>query len=561
MILRSPHAAGTLIALVALLAPSAAVAQGGPPPIVREAIDATIEMLEASDRASLDRYVAERLDAPYRAALGDTAADHLTALRDAVRGSTGDIGVERVDDDLLLQLSGAARVTVRMRLDESTGRVGLLELVGREEADSGPGDPRMVRLRAIESLGGTLSPDVFIAEHVSPDLVRALGDRLRPVLDSIARAASASMQLATGPAPDGRAVRFSFRGGANLDVDVTVDEREPHLIVGLELVPVEAGGRGPAESVTPDRLPAVLSELESGGFAGAALVVRNGEVVHRQAYGEADAGSGRANRPTTVFDLGSLPFDFTAGAVYRLAELGRIGLDDPIARYLPDVPADKRSLTVRHVLEHRSGLPNFHHLPGDPDPDLTWIDREEAERRILAMPLLFEPGSERAVSHSSYGLLAAIVDRVAPGGYAGFLRTEFFEPAGMTRTGFYGDDLGLGAEAFAEGRGLQASEPNTPPNWGPTSWLIMGSGGMVSTVDDLHRWATYMRDSGVLTGERREAFLARPVVVGGSERGFAAIMAWNAADDSAVYLLTNTGGPTSPIGDVVRGVMRWAVGG
>lgn len=158
------------------------------------------------------------------------------------------------------------------------------------------------------------------------------------------------------------------------------------------------------------------------------------------------------------------------------------------------------------------------------------------------------------MSHSAFGLLAALVERVSGRPYGTFLREEFFTPAGMTRTGFYGDDLGLPTSEFAVGYGVQAADPNIPPNWGPTSWLVMGSGGMVSTASDLKRWFDYVRTSDVLTGERLEAFQRRPFVVGGSERGFLNAMAWDRGDRE-VYLLSNSGGPGTTTDDLVRGII------
>jgi CubicO group peptidase (beta-lactamase class C family) len=285
------------------------------------------------------------------------------------------------------------------------------------------------------------------------------------------------------------------------------------------------------------------------------VAIRKGEVVLDDAYGFADPAAGRATTAETVFDIGSLPFDFTRAAIYLLAQRGELTLDDPITRWFPVVPADKRSMTVRHLLIHRSGLPNFHDRKGDADRDLTWIDRSEAEERILAQPLRFPPGEQAQVSHSAFGLLAAIVERASGRPYAEFLREEFFAPAGMERTGMYGDDLGLSPEAFAIGTGMQASDPNIPPLWGPASWLVMGSGGMVSTAADLQRWFEFTRSGGLLQGEFREMFLARPFVVGGSERGFAGLIAWDLAD-SAVFMVSNTGGPGSVTGSLVRELLQ-----
>ena len=96
-----------------------------------------------------------------------------------------------------------------------------------------------------------------------------------------------------------------------------------------------------------------------------------------------------------------------------------------------------------------SGMPNFHHRAGDADRDLSWIDREIAERRILTAPLLFPPGEGNAHSHSAFTLLSAIVERVTDMSYQDFLKDNFFDPVGMTVTGPFGVTLGHPIERFA----------------------------------------------------------------------------------------------------------------
>lgn len=146
------------------------------------------------------------------------------------------------------------------------------------------------------------------------------------------------------------------------------------------------------------------------------------------------------------------------------------------------MPEERAALTPRMILEGRSGLPNFHGAESDWDADLQWIDRATAVKRIFALPLLFVPGAQRQHSHSAYGLLAAVVEIASGQTYPEFVRSEILRPLGMSRTGCYGKTLGLPADAFATGYGTRsAGVPNIPPNWGPTSWLVMGS---FTRIDD-----------------------------------------------------------------------------
>lgn len=296
--------------------------------------------------------------------------------------------------------------------------------------------------------------------------------------------------------------------------------------------------------LTWDELDATFRELHEEGLFVSAVVhfVRDGEIVLERGYGAANRDLGAPVEVDTVFGIGSTPIDFTVAALLLLDQRGELTLDDSIADHLDEVPDDKASITLRHLITGQSGLPDFHDVPGDWDADLAWIDRDTAVRRILAQPLLFEPGTSRAHSHSAYGLVSAILEIVSGRDYEDFVRAELFEPAGMTRTGMYGQSLGLELGDFAVGVGASSvGVPNIPPNWGPTSWLVLGSGGMASTVPDLMRFYRTMRSGDVLDEERAARFRGETVGVGGSDRGFFLFHAADGGGDEALFLVSGEG--------------------
>ena len=193
-------------------------------------------------------------------------------------------------------------------------------------------------------------------------------------------------------------------------------------------------------------------------------------------------------------------------------------------------------MTLQQLMLGQSGLPNFHHDPElDDNYDLSWIDRAEAIDRILNQPLLFPPGEERAHSHSAFVLLAAVVEVVTGTTYPEYIRTTFLEPMGMNHTGFYGEKDRFEAEQFAVGYGQQVAEKNIPINWGPTSWLVMGSGGMFSTVEDLHTWIREIRSGKYLSTTALNTYGMGGLASGISDRGFIA-MYINDPDNTIIYL-------------------------
>ncbi len=262
------------------------------------------------------------------------------------------------------------------------------------------------------------------------------------------------------------------------------------------------------DTVTPLK-EAIAGEMEAAaqdGFDGGVMVVRDANIIFEKAYGFANREKKIPNRIDTIYAIGSAPIDFTKAAIFLLRDRGKLELEDSLGKFFHDVPADKRDITIRELMTGQSGLPDFHDLPGDKDPDHTWIDRDEAVRRMFAQRLLFDPGSGEQHSHSAWGLLAAIVEVASGQSYPQFTREHVFQPLGMRDTGFFGEPLPEARTAVGYGH-RKAGEPNSSPHWGPTSWLVMGSGGQVSTLRDMFRFAVGMRAGTVLTAQSTRDYL------------------------------------------------------
>jgi CubicO group peptidase (beta-lactamase class C family) len=420
---------------------------------------------------------------------------------------------------------------------------------GRLAAQDGP--PPAVReavsrvLQLFQSRGR--EPLLRFADDVmAPSYRSAFGEEeLVAHLDALREAGRGrTSDVAVRPRPDG-GLELTLAGGARFLLELD----DAAKVVRLEIAPdAPASGPGgdeaPVEPATWEGLEALLDAEAARGFSGVVLAMRDGEVALRRAYGPADRSTGRPVALETAFGIGSTPIDFTVAATRLLVARGVLGLDVPVTRYLDGVPADRAGLTIDHILTGRSGLPDFHDTAEDWDPDLAWIDRETAVRRILAQPLLFEPGTAESHSHSAYVLLAAIIEEVSGQPYARFIRSEILEPLGMSRTGFYGESLDLRVDDFAVGYGVSAvGLPNIPPNWGPTSWLVMGSGGMYSTLDDLDRYYGALAD-GTLPGLEPGWPGGEVAFTGGSDRGYFMLLAID-EEGNSVLLLSNSGGEGS----------------
>ena len=259
----------------------------------------------------------------------------------------------------------------------------------------------------------------------------------------------------------------------------------------LALVLVVLGGCGGQTGTVPRELdPAFADSLFAaydGNVPGAAvLVLRNGRPVVARAYGLADLENGVPVEPATNFRLASITKQFTATAILRLVESGRLSLDASLTELFDDFPAYGAAITVRHLLTHTSGLRDYD--DGSMIPDTTTVPVLDAD--VLAMmasvdSTLFPPGSAYRYSNSGYAVLAQIVERVSGERFEDYLRTHLFEPAGMDST-----------VAFVNGRntvpkrafGYAETDSGFVFRDQSLTSAVLGDGGIYSSVVDLAAW-------------------------------------------------------------------------
>jgi CubicO group peptidase (beta-lactamase class C family) len=416
------------------------------------------------------------------------------------------------------------------------------------------GPPQFVKdaVKAVEVLlssDGETTIQTFIDKAMVPDQDRdriALIERLRLMREE-----------ASGPFDD-LAVEAE-QDGVRLILGADGVEKQIKLVLGPEgISEIFLLATSPAIDLRRDNLRANFDLLEAEGMSGLVYIRLGGQLVFEHAFGMANKELGIPNTLNTIFGTGSRPIDYTQAAIYLLDQQSHLDMDDTIDRYFSNVPQDKRLITIRHLMTGQSGLPDFFHTKKDWDPDLAWIDRETAERRILTQKLHFTPGTEREHSHGAFVLLAALIERVTGTLYYGFIREHFLDPAKMMRTGEYGEIRGLTVSNFAAGYGRKSvGLPNIPPNWGPTSWLIKGSGGMYSTLGDLLNFYEYLRSGNVLDHQHAVAFLRPTVNVDGSDRGFELFSAYTPPGNQ-VYLFLNQKGDLDKMRQLFRALERLA---
>ena len=212
----------------------------------------------------------------------------------------------------------------------------------------------------------------------------------------------------------------------------------------------------------------------------------DGRSVLEKGFGMADLERGTANRPDTIFEAGSVSKQFTAAAVLLLARDGKLSLDDPIQKYLPELPDYGTALTIRHLLTHTSGMRDWGSVAGIGGwPRTTRVYTHAHVLDILSRQraLNFVPGSRWSYSNSGFNLAAILVARVSGMSFSEFTRQRLFHPLGMTSTSWRDDHTrivprrALAYEREDDGYHLDLPFEN-----------VYGNGGLLTTVGDLLKW-------------------------------------------------------------------------
>ena len=238
---------------------------------------------------------------------------------------------------------------------------------------------------------------------------------------------------------------------------------------------------------------------ESAGFTGAILAAKNGSVVAAVGVGSADLEGKTPNTPDTLFEIASATKQFTAAALLRLVQQKRVSLDDSIAVHLPAVPENCRTITVRHLLHHTSGIPGTNSAGGGDD-----IAR--------VIPLFLRggpkhpPGTHFEYWNQGYALLSAIVAAASRKEYTAYCKDELFAPAGLRGTLFTGDRAPPGA-AVAVGRSVRGKPRSALDHpYGSYGFQYRGMGGVVTSVSELWRWDRALSRNQVLDEASKASF-------------------------------------------------------
>jgi CubicO group peptidase (beta-lactamase class C family) len=262
----------------------------------------------------------------------------------------------------------------------------------------------------------------------------------------------------------------------------------------------------------------LLSRAYPAGEPGAAvLIAKDGQILLRKGYGMANLELGVPMRPDMVFEIASVTKQFTAAAILLLEERGKLSVNDDLTKYLPDYPTHGRKITIDHLLNHMSGIPEVTALP-------EWWPRRREDLTTSQLidlfknkPLDFNPGEKQAYSNSGYILLGAILEKVSGKTYEDFIEQEIFAPLGMKRSRYGHQDevvpdraagYDVGEEGYKVAEYISLNQ-------------AYAAGGLLSTVDDLALWAQALTSERLLKAKSLERMTTPPKLTSGEATSYA----------------------------------------
>ena len=242
-----------------------------------------------------------------------------------------------------------------------------------------------------------------------------------------------------------------------------------------------------AQTSLEGRVDSVFRQYASNESPGCVVgAAQHGRVLLERAYGMADLERGVPLSPASILEAGSVSKQFTAAAVLLLARDGKLSLDDPVRRWVPEVPDFGKPLTIRHLLHHTSGLRDWGSIAGVAGwPRNTRAIDHAAVLQIIARmrELNFPPGTEYEYSNSNYNLLAIVAERASGEPFPAFTRRRIFEPLGMSSTSWRDD-----AMRVVHRRALSYDKDSTGWRGERAIENIYGNCCLLTTVGDLLKW-------------------------------------------------------------------------
>jgi len=242
----------------------------------------------------------------------------------------------------------------------------------------------------------------------------------------------------------------------------------------------------------------IFSQWDKEGVPGCALgIMKDGKLIYAKGYGLANLEYNVPNSANSVFRIASTSKQFTAACIVLLAEQGKLSLDNNLNQFFPDFPAYAKKITIRHLLNHTSGIRDYltiSSLKGLGNNDY-YEDKDVMKWLINQRELNFNPGDEYLYSNSGYWLLGQIVNKVSGINMADFAKKEIFKPLNMSSTHFHNNHKQIVKNRASGYRPIDKETYQISM----TTLEMIGDGGIFTTINDIKKWDDAYYDRSILS--------------------------------------------------------------
>ena len=272
----------------------------------------------------------------------------------------------------------------------------------------------------------------------------------------------------------------------------------------------------PEHTILKNRIESYLNECDKNGVSGSILVAQEGEILYSGGLGLSDRNKNISTTKETIFTIGSITKQFTATAIVKLQEEEQLSVNDSLGHFFPNIPTDKKNITIHQLLTHTSGI--LGNLPNG--GDFVPIKKEAFLKQVFDSTLDFAPDSSYNYSNVGYSLLTIIIEQVTQQDYETYLNETFFKKLEMKNTGYLLPNWNTNnlsrAYKCEEDRGTHIEKWKAISN--KVSYHQKGNGGILSNPSDMYTWYMALEKHKILN-ETSTKLLTQPYALRNKKKG------------------------------------------
>ena len=232
-------------------------------------------------------------------------------------------------------------------------------------------------------------------------------------------------------------------------------------------------------------------------FSGGLLIIKDGKKIFSKGYGWANKEKKIPFTPSTLASMGSITKAFTAAAIMKLTEQGKLSVSDPLKKFFPNVPSDKANITIHQLLTHSSG---FHEFLKEDGGDYEKIETEGFLKRAFSEPLSFKPGEKAVYTNVGMSILGIIIEQVSGMNYETFLKQNLFVPNNIQDIGYHtsnskNDSI---AHGYQDGKDWGTIPQHIAAIGKEPYWNLKANGGLEASLNDIFLWANAFTNNAIL---------------------------------------------------------------